>query len=275
MGLLSDIKEDAAGNRTMIQSSEERHIQNVLNSLHYLDKDIEKELVFLRSVMTRGQESSERKGLHASAVIVSDDKFCYRQQVLSLFYKMAQGEQVPIGLKRIFTEGDAIHEKWQRLMIRGKLTEPLECDYSLFDKRYDLSYTPDIRRAVIDDKEYVIEIKSVNSMQFKRMVKEHKAHSSGEKQLQLYMYLTGIHNGFVLCEDKNTQEIKVDVYEYDESKIKKYIKRLEKIQLYKRRLERKNKLVKRHKKCTDYNCKMAEQCPMRETCYGKKKERLV
>ena len=40
-------------------------------------------------------------------------------QVLSLIYRQLQGEQLPVGLMRIFEEGNAIHEKWQRLFIRA------------------------------------------------------------------------------------------------------------------------------------------------------------
>ena len=137
MGLFDEIKKEADGNGTKIQSTEEQRIEKLLNNLFYLDKNIPKELEFLESVMTRGQGTTERKGLHASAIIVGDDKFCYRQQVLSLFYKQLQGEQVQVGLKRIFAEGDAIHEKWQRLFIRGGLCNPLDCDYSRFDDDFD------------------------------------------------------------------------------------------------------------------------------------------
>ena len=119
---MDEIKREAEGNRTKIQSSQETELEHKLNALFYLDKNIKKETQFVKSVMTRGQETTERKGLHASAVIKSDNKFCYRQQVLSLFYKQAQGEQVPVGLKRIFEEGNAIHEKWQRLFVRGGST---------------------------------------------------------------------------------------------------------------------------------------------------------
>lgn len=269
MGLLDEIKKEAEGNRTKIQSSQEAEMEHKLNALHYLDKNINKELQFLKSVMTRGQETTERKGLHASAILVSDDKFCYRQQVLSLFYKQAQGEQVPVGLKRIFTEGDAIHEKWQRLFIRGGYAMPLDCDYTRFDDEYDLQYTPDIK-ANIDGERYVVEIKSVNTYQFKKM----SSHPSGKKQCHFYMYEENIKKGIVLCEDKNTQEIKVFLQEYDYNIVKPYIARLEQIQYYKHRLETKGKLVKRHEKCTGYHCKMAEQCPMREVCYNKKKELL-
>ena len=36
-------------------------------------------------------EHENRYGLHASAVIASDNEFCYREQLLSLFYEMNQG----------------------------------------------------------------------------------------------------------------------------------------------------------------------------------------
>lgn len=283
MGIIDDIKKDADKTFTKVQSTQEKEIEQMLNGLFYLDKDIPKELKFLKSVMTRGAETTERKGLHASAVIVSDDKFCIRQQVLSLFYKQLQGEQVSVGLRRIFSEGDAIHEKWQRLFIRGGLCKPLDCDYSRFADEFDLSYTPDIiceipedykLESVYDDSvekiPYIVEIKSVNTFTFKKQ----KYHASGRKQCQLYMYLTGIHHGIVLCDDKNTQEFKVYHYEYNPSEIAQYIGRLERIQESKTKLLEQNKLVKRHKKCTGYNCKMAEECNMKDICYGKTKERL-
>lgn len=280
MSLVDDIRKEAEGNGTKIQSTEEQKIEKLLNSLFYLDKDIPNELKFLKSVMTRGAETTERKGLHASAIIVSDDKFCYRQQVLSLFYKQLQGEQTSVGLKRIFAEGDAIHEKWQRLFIRGGLCNPLDCDYGRFDEDYDLSYTPDIicslpRNMSLTEPceewdDYIVEIKSVNSFTFKKQ----KYHASGRKQCQLYMYLTGIHKGIVLCDSKNDQEFKVYRYDYNPTEIAPYIRRLEQIQQYKSNLINKHKLVARCEKCTGYDSKRACECPMREVCYGKSKERI-
>lgn len=88
------------------------------------------------------------------------------------------------------------------------------------------------------------------------------------------MYLTGIHKGIVLCDDKNTQEFKVYKYEYNPSEIAPYIRRLEQIQECKERLINKHKMVARHSKCIGYNCKMAQGCPMREVCYKKSKERI-
>ena len=118
MGLIDDIKKEASGNGTKIQSSEAARLEKILNNLFYLPKDIEEETKFVKMVMTRGMESQERVGLHASAMLVSENNFCMRSQVLSLLYKQLQGKQIQVGLMRIFEEGNAIHEKWQRLFIR-------------------------------------------------------------------------------------------------------------------------------------------------------------
>lgn len=269
MTLMDAIKRDATQKGAKIQTSDEEKLEKKLNDLFYLEKDIPNETKFLKQVMTRGQETAERKGLHASAIIVSEDKFCYRQQVLSLFYKQLQGEQVSVNLRRIFAEGDAIHEKWQRLFVRGKYSKPEELDMTQFADDFDLSFTPDIL-CTIDGKRMVGEIKSVNTFTFKKQ----RYHASGRKQLQLYMYLTDIHDGFVLCEDKNTQDIRVYLYKYNPSEIQPYIARLERIQQYKQRLINDGRLVKRHELCTGYTCKMAEGCPMKDVCYKKSKEKL-
>lgn len=270
MSMLDNIKKEAVGTMTKIQTTEEKELEAKLNTLFFLEKDIPKEIAFLKSVMTRGQETTERKGLHASAIITSEERFCYRQQVLSLFYKQKQGEQLSPSLKRIFAEGDAIHEKWQRLFIRAGYADMYDCDMTQHSVRDDLDFTPDII-CTIDGVRMICEIKSVNTIQFKNMMKNNKPHPTGKKQLFLYMYLTGIHKGFVLCEDKNTQEFRVNIYEYDEKEVSTYVKRLEQIQILKKRLTESNRMTRRHEKCNNYNCKMAEPCPMREVCWNKEK----
>lgn len=267
MGLLEDIKREALEKDIVIDNGEGKEIECELNKLFYAQKNIEKETEFIRHVMTRGEETAERKGLHASSIIKSDDKFCYREQVLSLLYKQEQGNNISVGLKRIYEEGNAIHEKWQRLFIRGNLTEPLKCDRSRFDDTYELSYTPDIEAAICG-KEYVVEIKSVNTWDFAKMKKGTlKCHASGKKQLMLYMYLTGIHDGIVLCDDKNGQQFKVYTYKLDIKQVQPYIARLERIQQLKHRLLSKGKLCKRCESCTNSDCKRAKECNMRLTCW--------
>lgn len=267
MKLSEAIKKEAQSKGIKIQGSEEAELEKHLNKMLYLDKKPDEELRFLEQVITRGTGTQERFGLHASSLIVSESKFCLRQQVLSLIYKQRQSEDVSPGLKRIFEEGNAIHEKWQRLFIRANVTTPEKCDLSQFDRYSEISYTPDIICS-IPNKEYdwdnmVCEIKSVNTFQFKKM----NDHPSGKLQLQFYMYLTGAKRGFTLCEDKNTQDIKVKIYDYDSNIVAPFIKRIEEIRAAKRMLYRTKKMVARKQGCNTSNCKTAESCSMRDACY--------
>lgn len=267
MSLVNDIKKAAHDGKVKIQSSDEQKFEKILNQTFYKEKDIEKESQFVRQVMTRGLKSTERFGLHASALIVSDNVFCIRQQVLSLLYKQEQNEQLQPSLLRIFEQGNAIHEKWQRLFLRAGFSDVEQLDKSQFNKEFEVSFTPDIICKIPElfGKEQLIgEIKSVNTYQFQKM--EH--HQSGEKQAQFYMYLTGLKKAFTLCEDKNTQDFKVNLLEYDPEVVAPFIERLESVQYYKDRAINEGKMVKRHCKCTSADCEMAEKCPMRNACWN-------
>lgn len=266
MGIVDDIKKSAAKNGTVIQSSEAQRLWTILNKAFYLPKDIERETAFVHSVMTRGAETQERKGLHASAMLTSDKKFCCRQQVLSLIYKQLQGEQTNISLMRIFEEGNSVHEKWQRLFIRAGYSEPDDLDMTQFCEEYQMSFTPDIICEIPDfhDGKMIGEIKSVNTFQYKKMVR----HPSAWKQCQWYMHLTGIRKGFVLCEDKNTQDFKLEVYDYEPDKVAPFVERAEEIMYRFERLKSSKKMVARPVDATGPDCKRCSECAMRDACYN-------
>lgn len=279
MGLIDNIKKEAMGNRTKIQSSDAAELEKILNNLFYLDKNIEEETKFVEQVMTRGLESQERVGLHASAMLVGEKEFCLRAQVLSLIYKQSQGEQVPVGLMRIFKQGDAIHEKWQRMFIRGNYGSARDMDRTRVCDEYMLSYTPDLDVKIPEffEGRMIGEIKSVNTYQFQRMTK----HPSAWKQAQWYMHLCinklkklGKWNGkdytkgFVLSEDKNTQDFKIEVYDYDSSLVAPFVDRAESIMYYYNRVYEQHKMVPRPKDATSPECKRCKDCFMREACWG-------
>lgn len=287
MGLIDDIKRDAAGNRTKIQSSDAAALEKILNKTFYLPKNIEEETKFVQQVMTRGLESQERVGLHASAMLVGDKDFCLRAQVLSLIYKQAQGEQVATGLMRIFEQGNAIHEKWQRLFIRAGYGKAVDMDYTRYCDEYMLSYTPDIVALIEEfyEGKMVGEIKSVNTYQFQKMTK----HPSAWKQCQWYMHLNimkakelGTWNGkdykkgFVLSEDKNTQDFKLEVYDYDPVLCAPFTERAEAIMYHYDRVFSEHKMVARPKDAIRPQCKRCATCFMREACWniGKGKQRI-
>lgn len=279
MGLIDSIKKEAQGNRTKIQSTDAAELEKILNRTFYLDKNIEEETKFVKQVMTRGLESQERVGLHASAMLVGDKDFCLRAQVLSLIYKQSQGEQVPVSLMRIFEQGNAIHEKWQRLFIRGGYGTAKDMDFTRFDDDYMLSYTPDIDCLIPEffEGRMIGEIKSVNTYQFQRMTK----HPSAWKQCQWYMHLCikylkkcGTWNGkdytkgFVLNEDKNTQEYKLEVYDYTPALVEPFAFRADEIGYHYDRVFEEHKMVARPKDATSPTCKRCADCFMRDACWG-------
>lgn len=265
MGLINDIKKEATGNNTKIQTSDARDLEVILNKLFYLPKNVEEESAFVKQVMTRGLESQERVGLHASALIKGDKDFCLRQQVLSLMYRQLQGEQLPVGLMKIFEEGNAIHEKWQRLFIRGGYSKASDLDVTQFNSKYRISFTPDIicRIPEFYDGKMIGELKSVNTHQFRKM----NRHPSAWKQLQWYMYLSGIHKGFVLSEDKNTQETKIEIYDYDVNVVSQFIDRAEEIKFRYKKAMKEHKMVKRPEDATSPDCKRCKQCALINACW--------
>lgn len=227
-------------------------LENKLNSLFFV----------------KAKEDEDRKGLHASAIIDSENNFCFREQVLSLVYKRnkAEREEIPIGLARIFREGESIHEKWQKMCKNAGIAIAVE-DRG-YSKSLDLYMTPDLI-VKINGKLYVCEIKSMNTYAFKHL---RDTHPKGTKQLQLYMHFSCIPQGFVLCEDKNTQEIKILVADYDFNVVRPFLERLYKISKYKQKLLTEGKLVKR--KCINLACKRAQNCPMSDACFGLRREKL-
>ena len=266
MGLIDNIKAEAKGNRTIIQSSDAQALSKILNNIFYLNKNIDEETKFIRQVMTRGAETQERIGLHASALITGDKDFCVRQQVLSLIYRQLQGEQLPVGLVRIFEQGNAIHEKWQRMFIRAGYSKAEDLDVTQFNKKFRISFTPDIICQIPEfyDGKMIGEIKSVNTYQFQKMTR----HPSAWKQLQWYMYLTGIHKGFVLSEDKNNQDFKLEVYDFDQSIVDPFIDRAEQVKYYYKRVMTEKKMVKRPKDANSPECKRCTNCAMKNACWN-------
>lgn len=216
---------------------------------HFLDSLFKKEL----------EDKEERYGLHASAIIASDNEFCYREQVLSLFFKRNIGKELSTDLLKIFAAGTSIHKKWQNLFKKCGIAVTIE--KTRFDKRYDLCFTPD---ATINynGEEIPVEIKSMNTFAFQKA----NSHPSGEKQLNFYLYLLKKKWGFVLAEDKNTQKNKIFIVKYDKEKVKPYVLRLKMIQKMKKEFID-NKIIP-PKKCKSCDCKRAIECGMRDACFN-------
>lgn len=265
MGILENIKNAAKKYDIPQGGAEEQQLTKIVNALFLLPRKPEEEARFVQTVATRGLETQERKGLHASGIIAGNDKFCYRAQVLCQFYRQDGSKNLPVNLLRIFEEGNAVHEKFQRLFIRGGLSKVNELDCTCYDKRYNLYYSPDIicRIEEFSHEPMVGEIKSMNSYSYEA----NKKHPTAFLQLQLYLYLTGLKHGFVLCENKNSQDIKIEYYNYNHEIIKPYIERLEKVRKYTAIFEHEKRLIARPAGCSGPNCKKCENCIVKSTCW--------
>jgi len=225
----------------------------------------------LEHLFLEDRAHENRYGLHASAILASDNEFCFREQVLSLFYEMNQGEQLPIKALKVFAQGNAMHEKWYKLFKRAGIDVAIE--RSLFLKKYDLSFTIDALLNLFNE-EIICDVKSQNSFAFKKS----KGHPSGEKQVNFYLWAlskyTGVphRKGFVLVDSKDDQEIRIVPVKYNKEKVIPYVERLKAIQDMKKEFMESKELPKR--KCANCDTKRASQCNMRDACFNIGKGRI-
>ena len=120
----------------------------------------------------------------------------------------------------VFEEGHSIHRKWQTWMEEAGILEASEVE--IFNEEYRLMGHSD---GIIKDKKgrAIVEIKSVGAGTVRYedydlwsstestddlWKKIHKPFYSHLRQINLYMYCTGIHDGILLYEWKATQEVK-------------------------------------------------------------------
>lgn len=256
MSIVNDIKNTKTGNESM----EQVILRNKLERLFYEDRKTE-----------------QRYGLHASAVLgCLKDGFCYREQILSLFFKMNQGEQLPIKQLKVFAQGNAMHEKWYQLFRKAGIDVAIE--RTLFIPEFDLSFTID---ALLDfnkpfkdrePDEQICDVKSQSSFAFRKT----RTHPSGEAQVNFYMWALTCYEknrsgkkykkGFVLVDSKDDQEIRPIPVQYNKEKVAPVVDCLKEIQ------ELKKDFIENHNApdriCKNCDTKRASVCSMRDACWN-------
>lgn len=211
----------------------------------------------------------ERVGLHASAIIASESDFCLRQQVLSLLFKMDQGEELPIKALQIFSAGSSIHEKWQGMLEscsgeKGNSIKLIKNEARSYNEEYEIYFTPD-SIVEINGQLYIVEYKSMNTFAYKAAINASNPHPSARKQSQLYMFLTGIGKAIILIEDKNTQDFMTYVQKFNYKEVLPYIDRLNEIKECKKEYLKSGNLPE--KICRNSKTKKACNCSMRSACF--------
>lgn len=220
----------------------------------------------------------ERTGWHLSNIIKplekGKNKICYREQVLTKFYKPAPEKQMPVRTIRKFLEGWYIHLKYQTLF--RDYGNYIEIEKTRYSKIFDLYHTPDIIFLFQEtgNEEWIGEIKSMNSESYEKAVgagTANRAHPDGYKQTQMYMYLTGIRHGVLILENKDNQEHIEYCFDFDPEFCKPYIHRLNILSQVSDTYKKNGLLPK--KICDEATDERACKCPMRNVCFLERKQR--
>ena len=117
---------------------------------------------------------------------------------------------------RVFTLGDSIHERWQKIMEDMKIQ--LKSEYYI-DTQYKgvpiHGYVDSI--CVIDRETYIVELKSQKDWMYgkKDYLMEAKEEHIG--QVMMYMHFTGIPKAIVMYENKNDSTLKEFHIDYNQT----------------------------------------------------------
>jgi len=164
----------------------------------------------------------KRKDREQKHFYITDTGKCQRAVYFSM--KGYPKKEIEPKILRVFDRGDIIH---QRLMsdfygipeIKVTASEIDIPTRDLFHGRADAIIS-------IENKLYVVDIKSSNDFKFQKLGIPDLAHI---KQIQLYMHYFEISQGILIYENKNTQDLKEFLVEYDSDLCKKIISEFEEL----------------------------------------------
>jgi len=227
-----------------------------------------------------GANQPPRSGLHASSLLVSEQEWCTRRYVLAdLFPDSAETpelKQWQWKQQAIFENGWDLHKRWQHLFrqfanVVGELGK-LELDLTHYDEDRDLYFSPD---AILDiaGEHYVVEIKGINHAAFESLTNDltvaMKACETVEKavsQANLYMHLLELEHAVILIENKNTQDFRVWITEYDRQQVLPYVQRAYSVKGH-IALTKVNGTYPR-RVCQSPDDALARKCPMATCCFS-------
>jgi len=130
----------------------------------------------------------------------------------AVFFKLKNAPKEPMDARilRIYERGEHMHRNIFNILYRLKIgvaTEVSIPSQEIISGRADAIFC-------IGNENYVLDIKSINSMVFRNMQSPKKENVF---QVQLYMHYFGIKKGLLLYIDKDQQEMKEFFVEYDEN----------------------------------------------------------
>ena len=153
----------------------------------------------------------QQKNKEQTRFYISDAGKCFRQ--IFFRFKNAPREKMDARILRIYEKGEYLHRNIFNILYRLKIgitTEVPIPAQEMVSGRADAIIC-------LNNENYVLDIKSMNSMIFKNLAEPKEENIY---QLQLYLHYFNIKKGILLYIDKDRQDIKEFIVNYDESLVK-------------------------------------------------------
>lgn len=154
-------------------------------------------------------------------------------------------------MQRVFEHGNHTHMRIMGVLFSLGLVNAVEIDIP----RNEMIHGRADAIVNINNEPHVVEVKSVNSTKFKKDFPD----QDHVNQIQLYMYFFNIKKGILLYENKDTQELKEFLVNYDEVLVKKLFATFNDL---KKHVEE-NRIPQIPEGIEDWRC---EYCPYLEEC---------
>jgi len=155
------------------------------------------------------RENNENKydGIHASAI-----GKCERELYYDAFLREKKFEP---RIMRIFENGDSFHRRMIRTLYRLKDIRLVSSEISISNN--DLVKGTCDAIISMNNENYIVDFKSINDFGFKVLDKPKEEH---KMQILIYCYFFNIKKGIIIYENKDTQELKEFIIDYDEKYVK-------------------------------------------------------
>lgn len=249
--------------------------------------DFELEMIkttFQNLYLEKAKIKQERIGLHASSVLVNQNEWCLRKHALINAFP-AEVKPVPVQnwdwkREKIFTTGWDLHEQWQQMF--SDFGDPVwnhelsgwELDLTHYNEAYEVYFSPDAILQ-IGPHQYIVEIKGIKQEYFDKLTDDleqactvYELIKKARIQANIYMHLTGLEKAILLIENKNTQDFKVYLTQYDKALILPYHTRMLDVKAATVNAKRSHGLqVLTQRVCQSPEDRLARQCPIREYCF--------
>ncbi len=161
----------------------------------------------------------KRKDRERTRFYITDAGKCPR----SVFFKFknAPKEEMEARILRLFEHGDYIHQLIMKPLLSLRKIHVVASEIDIPPKEI-IAGRADV--IISDGKQlYVVDIKSMNSMVFKNM---NAPKEENIDQVQLYLHFFKIPKGILLYVNKDTQELKEFIFDYDPKRAKRLLNEL-------------------------------------------------